>query len=72
MVAISTIIGNGCPGNGWLSLDCHDVYYAAGSGNRKYATVLTAYALNKRISVKLDNTKKHNGYCVAERLDMHK
>ena len=68
MVMLSTNIGNGCPANGWVSLDCTNTYYT--DGKNKYAMALTALSLNKSVSVLVDNTKKHDGYCVAQRIDI--
>lgn len=71
MIQLSSNIGSGCPNEGWVSLDCKDQFSGVpGSGNRQYATALTAYALQKKVSVGIDNTKKHNGYCVAHRIDI--
>lgn len=69
MILMSTKVSNGCPNNGWVSLDCIDEY-STGNSKNKLAIVLTALATNKRVSVKVDNTKKHNGYCVANRVDI--
>ena len=66
MVRIDTNIANGCPDDGWVSLDCNNTYFS--DGKSKLATILTARSLNKVIGIQVDNTKKHNGYCVADRL----
>ena len=70
MINLSVFIENGCPIAGWVSLDCEDKYSPPGTGNRMYAMALTAFSLNKRVSVLVNNTEKHNGYCVARRVDM--
>lgn len=71
MVRISTTIGNGCPANGWVSLDCAGNFGDADAGKQAYSTALVALALGKQISVKVDNTKTGpSGFCVATRLDI--
>ncbi len=70
MIRISAAIGNGCPATGWVSLDCEATHSPAGVGNRMYATALTAFSLGRQVTVLVDNTELHNGYCVARRLDM--
>ncbi len=70
MIQLDTSINNGCPANGWVSLDCDNTYNSDAESKRKYAMALTALAANKSVSVKIDNTKIHNGYCVAERVDI--
>lgn len=70
MILMSTKVLNGCPNNGWVSLDCADKY-STGNSKNKLAIALTALAINKKVSVKIDNTKKHNGYCVATRIDIY-
>lgn len=73
MIQLDTSIGNGCPSTGYVSLDCNDDFYAAGEGKRKYATALTAVALDYRVTVKIDNAKKTaDGFCTAERIDIFK
>ncbi len=71
MVNISSNIANGCPNNGWVSLDCSETFYQGQSKNNM-AIVLTALATNKRLSLKVDNSKKHDGYCIARRVDIIK
>jgi hypothetical protein len=71
MVNLSTVIGNGCPNNGWVSLDCDDLYSTnKGVGGRGYASAVIAAAMGKTVTVRVNTDKKHGNYCVAERLDI--
>ena len=70
MVHLDVIIANGCPANGWVSLDCKNTYYPAGEGDRKFNTALAAAIAGKTVSVYINNTQKHDGYCVAKRIDI--
>ncbi len=68
MIELSTAVSNGCPANGWVSLDCNGGFH--GAGERHYASALMAFSLNKPVTVQVDNTQKYNGYCVARRIDV--
>ena len=68
MIYLSTAVNNGCPANGWVSLDCNGGYNRA--GERNYASALMAFSLNKPVTVLVDNSVKYNGYCIVRRLDV--
>lgn len=70
MLKLSTPIGNGCPNNGWVSLDCDAQFSDAGEGQRAYASALVAFSLGKTITVTINNSQQHDGYCVVRRLDI--
>ena len=71
MIKLSNNIGNGCPANGFVSLDCNgDISADASKGKRAYATALLAYSMGKKVSVRVDNQKVLNSFCVADRLDI--
>jgi len=70
MVHLDVSVANGCPSSGWVSLDCVGTFAVKEIGERNYATALAASMASKKISVYIDNAKKHNGYCVARRVDM--
>lgn len=70
MIQLTESIGNGCPDNGWVSLDCEGETIDSEDGKRAYATSLVALTLNKTLSVQIDNTLKVDGYCVAKRIDI--
>jgi len=70
MVQLSTGISNGCPANGWVSLDCDATYLQYRAGERHYASALIAASIGKQVSILIDNAQKHDGYCVARRVDV--
>jgi hypothetical protein len=70
MVLLSTIIGNGCPTTGWVSLDCDAELTDPGAGERHYASALIAASLAKQVSIRIDNGLRINGHCVAQRIDV--
>jgi hypothetical protein len=70
MIQLSTGIGSGCPSSGWVSLDCDGKKIPMALGKRNYASATVAASIKKRVSVRIDNSKKVNNYCVATRLDV--
>lgn len=68
MIQLSNPIGNGCPDKGWVSLDCNDDYYDG--GERRYASALMAFSLDKPVYVQVDNQVKQGEFCVAKRIDV--
>jgi len=71
MIKLPVSIGNSCTSN-WVSLDCEGKYLDKGDGDRLLNIALIAQNMGKRISVKVDNSKKFGGYCVATRIDILK
>jgi hypothetical protein len=70
MVHLDVHLPAPCPASGWVSLDCDGVYYGAIDGNNKFASVLTALSLDLPIGIYVNDEIKHNGYCVARRVDI--
>jgi hypothetical protein len=64
--------GLDCPASNWVSLDCDGAYASKASAQRILDSAQLAFALNKRVFMKVDDSKKHNGYCVATRIDLLK
>ncbi len=63
---------SGCPGNGWVTFSCDGTYNSKDAGQRKFESAQLALALGYRVTLLVDNTKKHNGYCYARRIDIYK
>ena len=55
---------------GWVSLDCDGTYYAQRNGENKFAAAMVAHSGQKIVHVRVNDEFKHNGYCVARRLDV--
>jgi hypothetical protein len=64
--------GISCPAANWLSLDCDGAYTSVAGAQRMYDTAQMAFVLEKKVFIRVDDSKKHNGYCVAIRMDMPK
>lgn len=63
---------SGCPSNGWITFSCDGTYNSKDAGQRKFESAQLALALGYRVKLRVDNTKKHNGYCYANRIDIYK
>lgn len=57
-----------CP-NKWVSIDCKGSYNSKENARRMWDVVLMTRALESQVYVVVNDAKKHNGYCVAERVD---
>jgi len=71
MIKLDRSIGHGCKTT-WVSLDLVGKYWSKESGQYKFSSALSAFAMDKRVSVYVYNNQKHNGYCVARRIDILK
>jgi len=71
MMQLPFNIGHDCASS-WASFDCDGTYSDAGQGDRMLNVALIAQTMEKSVSIKIDNAKKHNGYCVIKRIDILK
>jgi hypothetical protein len=62
--------GLNCPAANWVSLDCDAIFGSIGSTQRIFDSAQMAFALEKLVHVRVDDSKKHNGFCVAVRFDV--
>ena len=71
MAKLSSWLGPNC-GKRWVSFSCSGpgTYFSKDVAYRLFDTALMAFALGKQVTVYLDDQKKHNGYCVAHRIDV--
>lgn len=54
----------------WLSLSCSGVFTTKDIAYRMFDSAQMAYALGRPVMIQVDDTKKHNGYCYASRIDV--
>lgn len=66
--SVNTVLPT-CPGS-WLSLSCTGDFNPKDHANRMYDNAMMAKALNRNIAVYFSDTEKHNGWCVANRIDV--
>lgn len=60
-----------CPSR-WVSFSCDGTYQPRDIANSMFDSAQMALALDKRVSIQIDDLKKHNGYCFAYRIDVLK
>ena len=61
--------GLSCP-NRWVTLSCDGTFNDRDVAARMYDLGLMAITLDKKVSVLVDDTKTHSGYCVVIRMDL--
>ena len=69
MIKVPFAETSGCQAS-WISLDCEGKYSNKGDGDRMLNLALIAQNMDKKVSVKIDSSKKFGNYCVATRLDI--
>ena len=62
-------LGLSCP-SGWVTFSCSGVFTSKDVAYRMFDSALMAFALGYRVTVLVDDAKKHNGYCYADRIDV--
>jgi hypothetical protein len=55
----------------WVSFSCSGDFNSSSFGFKKFQAAQLALITGKRIRVKLNDAKTHNGYCYAERIDSY-
>lgn len=59
-----------CPADGFVSFSCTGELNDADISAKMHDSAAMAQVLAKRVRVYIDDQKKHNGYCVVERIDI--
>jgi len=67
-VDINTVLPN-CAKK-WVTLSCTGDFTTKDAANRMFDSAMMGKALGKSIRIFVDDTKKHNGYCYAWRVDV--
>jgi hypothetical protein len=55
---------------GWVSLSCDGTYLAKDTSGRFLELTQIALLMNRTMKVYIDDTMRHNGMCVAVRVDL--
>jgi len=58
-----------CPNN-WVSVDCKGSYSTKENTRRLWDVALMAKATDSNIYLVINDAKKHNGFCVVERIEL--
>ena len=59
-----------CPAGNWVTFSCSGVFTTKDVANRMFDLAQMAKALNRPVSVYVDDSKKHNGYCYVNRIHL--
>lgn len=55
----------------WVSMDCKGDFLDPDTSARMFEAVQIAYLTNRQLRVEIDQTRRHNGHCVAKRIDIY-
>jgi len=58
-------------GNHWVSFSCTGTYAPKDLAYRMFDTAQLALVTNKTVTLRIEDTKLHNGYCYASRIDLN-
>jgi hypothetical protein len=61
--------GLDCPSK-WIAFSCDGTFNARDVASKMLDSAMMAFALERKISVRLDDNKKHNGFCTVVRIDV--
>lgn len=56
--------------SGWVTFSCTGDFNSKNDGNLKYQTTQLSILSGKKLHILVDDTKRHNGYCFAPRVDL--
>ena len=66
-----TSYGVDCPGQ-WISLSCTGDFHPKDIAYKMFDTAQMSLAIGANVQIEVNDLKKHNGYCVAERMDIYR
>lgn len=56
----------------WVTFSCSGDFNSKSIGNLKFQSAQLALVTDKKLTLTIDNSRKHNGYCFARRVDVIK
>ena len=62
--------GLDCPESKWVTFSCTGTYTSKSTALRMYDSAQLAFVTGKTVRVWVDDTKKHNGHCFVDRIDV--
>ena len=62
-------VGLDCPGK-FVTFSCTGDFAGKDAAKRNFEMAQIAYLTSRKVRVYVDDTKKHNGYCLASRIDL--
>lgn len=62
--------GMDCPTGNWVTFSCSGEHASKSSALRMFDSAQMAFALNRNVTVTVDDGKKHNNWCFVSRIDV--
>ena len=62
--------GLDCPESRWVTFSCTGTYTSKSNALRMYDSAQLAFVTGRTVRVWVDDTKKHNGHCFVDRIDV--
>ena len=62
--------GLNCPANGWVTMSCSGAHTSKANATRLHDALQLAFVAGRRVSVTVDDSKKHDGQCFVARVDV--
>lgn len=69
--AVATAAGQSvaCP-HLWVTFSCSGDHTSKSNALRMFDSAQMAFALDRKVNVRVDDSKKHNGFCFVKRIDV--
>ena len=62
--------GLDCPDGNWVTFSCTGDHVSKSSALRMFDSAQMAFLTDRTVRVTVDDTRKHNGWCLVERIDV--
>lgn len=62
--------GLDCNIGSWVTFDCVGEYVTRSAAMRMFDAAQMAFVTERRVRVYIDDSRKHNGYCLVTRIDV--
>ena len=62
--------GLDCNTGNWVTFSCSGVHVTKSSALRMFDSAQMAFLMDRTVRVTVDDSRKHNGWCLVERIDV--
>ena len=62
--------GLDCNSGNWVTFSCSGEHVTKSSAQRMFDSAQMAFLMDRDVRVTVDDSRKHNGWCLAERIDV--
>ena len=70
LTASPAIEGLSCNTGNWVTFSCSGEHVTKSSALRMFDSAQMAFITDRTVRVTVDDTRKHNGWCLVERIDL--